>query len=119
MLRPNFVPVFMGLELYKVNFFFRAPRLSTLSAKGRWAASYQGFDTVYTGVIEGLGSELDTEIVIYCLCKKTLKTLNMYLFFWFHRNEKKRQTVANLLKSTKNSSSEGRDETFLQQFVCK
>ena len=55
MLRPNFVPVFMGLELYKVNFIFRAPRLSTLSAKERWAASYQGFDTVYTGVIDSLG----------------------------------------------------------------
>ena len=55
MLRPNFVPVFMGLELYKVNFIFRAPRLSILSAKERWAASYQGFGTISTGVIEGLG----------------------------------------------------------------
>ena len=55
MLRPNSVPVFMGLELYKVNFIFRAPRLSRLCAKERWAASHQGFDTVYTGVIEGLG----------------------------------------------------------------
>ena len=55
MSEPNSVPVFMGLELYEVNFIFRAPRLSTLSAKERWAASYQGFDTVYASVIDSLG----------------------------------------------------------------
>ena len=71
-LKPNFVPVFMGLELYKGNFIFRPPRFSTLSAESFrdmhvWlfkakverndglTASYQGFDTVNTGVIEGLG----------------------------------------------------------------
>ena len=46
MSRPNSVPVFMGLELYNVNFIFRAPWLSRLSVKERYAASSQGFDTV-------------------------------------------------------------------------